>query len=491
MAKQVYPVEEWIEEATVDKLQQAMESGERTAAELVRAYTARIAAYDKQGPVLNAVLELNPDALAIAEALDAERRMQGPRGPLHGIPVLLKDNIDTADKMHTSAGSLALEGHYASNDAFLVKRLREAGAVILGKANMTEWANFMTQGMPGGYSSRGGQVLNAYGSKLAAGGSSTGSGVAVAANLCTLAVGTETSGSILSPAASSSVVGIKPTVGLISRSGIIPLAHSQDTAGPLARTVADAALLLGAMAGKDSADPITGASLGRVPADYREFLDKDGLQGARIGIPRAVYHDKLGEEERRAFDAHVAALRLAGAEVVDPADIPSAQELASFHSSVFRYEFKADVNAYLSKLAPHLPVHSLRDVIAFNAKHFERTLKYGQTTLMSAEETSGTLTEAEYVEDRLKDMRLSRTEGIDATMAWHSLDALLFPGVSGAGIAAMAGYPSIAVPGGYTAAGRPFAVTFTGQAYSEPVLIRLAYAFEQLGPQRRKPTWTR
>ncbi|CAG7621814.1 Putative amidase AmiD [Paenibacillus solanacearum] len=480
-----------MEEAGIAALREAMTAGELTSAELVRACMKRIAAHDRQGPKLNAVLELNPDALAIAEALDNERQRQGARGPLHGIPVLLKDNIDTGDHMHTSAGSIALAEHYAAQDAFVAARLREAGAVLLGKANMTEWANFMTQGMPGGYSSRGGQVLNPYGADFSTGGSSAGSGVAVAAGYVPVTVGTETSGSILSPAVHNAVVGIKPTVGLISRSGIIPLAHSQDTAGPLARTVADAACLLGAMTGWDAADPVTGTSRGRVPADYTAYLDRDGLRGARIGIPRNVYHDGLSDEEKQLFEQTIARLKEAGAIVIDPADIPSAEALKRHRSSVLLHEFKADVNAYLHKLAPHLPVHSLEQLIVYNAQHFEQALRYGQVTLMASEQTSGALTEPGYLEDRLTDLRLSRTEGIDAVLAAHRLDALLFPSTTGADIAAKAGYPSIAVPGGCAANGKPFGLCFTGTAYSEPALIRIAYAFEQSFPLRKKPALDR
>jgi amidase len=482
-----------IEEATIEDMQQAMELGESTSFELVQRYMERIALYDRQGPLINSVLELNPDALHLAEAADAERRIGIVRGPLHGIPVLLKDNIGTADRMHTSAGSIALSEHYAREDAFLVGRLREAGAVILGKANMTEWANFMTEGMPGGYSSRGGQVLNPYGpGTFYAGGSSTGSGAAVAANLAAVAVGTETSGSILSPAVHNSVVGIKPTVGRISRSGIIPLAHSQDTAGPLGRTVTDAALLLGVLCGRDPQDAATGCSVGTEVADFTAYLDRTGLQGARIGIPRQVYHDdELNDEERALFEGLLQELVDAGATLVDPADISSAAELSTFRSSVLRHEFKADLNAYLSKLPPELPIHSLKELITFNAAHSEQALKYGQITLTHCEETSGNLTEPQYILGRLKDIRLSRKEGIDRVMKEHRLDAFLFPRNNGDSIAAKAGYPSIAVPAGYLQDGRPFGIMFTGGAFSEPMLIKLAYAFEQLRPRRAAPVWHR
>ncbi|WP_426454428.1 amidase family protein [Paenibacillus sp. S-38] len=484
------PTADWLQDIGIAELQRRMEKGELTAAGLTEGYLLRIAAYDKQGPMLNAVLEVNPEAMAIAEGLDAERRAKGARGPLHGIPLLLKDNIDTGDGMMTSAGSIALVGHYATRDSHLVSRLREAGAVILGKTNMTEWANFMTQGMPGGYSSRGGQVLNPYGcGRLNCGGSSSGSGAAVAASLAAAAVGTETSGSILSPAVCSSVVGIKPTVGLISRSGVIPLAMSQDTPGPLARIVEDAALLLGAMAGPDADDPATASGIGRVCRDYTPFLDAGGLEGARIGVPRRRFHDRLPHDEGALFEEHLEAMRAAGAVVVDPAEIPSAAELAQYQSTVFRHEFKAGINRYLSRLAPHLPVHSLKDLILFNTMHHDEALRYGQDNLLIAEDTSGMLTEPRYLEDRLTDLRLSRREGIDAVMREHGLQALVFPGTAGASIAAKAGYPSVTVPGGYVSGGRPVGVTFTGGAYAEPQLIRIAYAFEQLRGMRRRPIW--
>ncbi|GAA4853890.1 amidase family protein [Paenibacillus vulneris] len=476
-----------IEEATIARLQKAMERGECSSFDLVQQYMERIAAYDQQGPCINAVLELNPDALHAAEAADAERRAGQVRGPLHGVPVLVKDNIQTGDKMHTSAGSIALADHYANEDAFIVSRLREAGAIILGKANMTEWANFMTEGMIAGYSSRGGQVLNPYGRNLFAGGSSTGSAAAVAANLTTAAVGTETSGSIISPAVQNSVVGIKPTLGLVSRSGIIPLSHSQDTAGPLARTVEDAAILLGVLCGLDPQDPVTRCSLGVRVTDYTLFLDKNGLKGARIGVPRQGFHEDMTEEERQLFTQILLQLEEAGAQLIDPANIHSAEELSQFRSSVFLHDFKADINAYLSKLPPHLPVHSLKELIAFNEAHAEQALKYGQKILIASEKTSGSLKEPQYIRDRLNDIRLSRTEGIDRTMREHHLDALLFPETLGDTIAAKAGYPSLAVPAGYLKDGRPYGIMFVGTAFTEPVLIKLAYAFEQLSNSRKPP----
>jgi amidase len=477
-----------LEEATIASIQAAMENGELTSRELTELYLARIEAFDRQGPAINSVLEVNPDALAIAEALDEERKQKGPRGPLHGIPILLKDNIDTHDRMHTSAGSLALADSIAREDSFVAKKLRDAGALLLGKANMTEWANFITEGMPSGYSSRGGQVLNPYGrGVLDVGGSSSGSGAATAANFAAAAIGTETSGSILNPASANSIVGIKPTVGLISRSGIIPIAHSQDTAGPMARTVEDAAILLASLTGIDPRDPASVASEGQFFNDYRPFLDRDGLRGARIGVPREFYYEQLNEEQLAVMNRAIEELKAAGAVIVDPVTIAAARELKSY--AVLVYEFKPDLNAYLAGLDTQVPVHSMREVIEFNERDPERMLRYGQTLMIAAEKTGGTLEEPEYIERRELDLRLSRTEGIDKVMEERQLDAILFPNNLGAGIAAKAGYPSITVPAGYTTSGRPVGATFTAKAFQEAVLIKLAYAYEQATRHRKPPVW--
>lgn len=476
-----------IEEATFAAMQAAMASGELTSKQLVLAYMERIANHDRSGLLLNAVLAINPDALFIAEAMDRERETRGPRGPLHGIPILVKDNIDTGDKMPTSAGSLALAGSYAPEDAYIVKRLREAGAVILGKANMTEFANMMTEGMPTGYSSRGGQTMNPYNISSPTGGSSAGSGVAVTANFCAAAVGTETSGSILNPSNLCSVVGIKPTVGLLSRTGILPMSNTQDTPGPMARTVTDAVLLLQAMTGYDERDAAMGGGIGRQPGDYTAFLDKNGLDGARIGIPRDYYFEELTSEQLGIFDRAVASMQELGATIVDQANIATARSVV--YSTVTLNEFKASLNAYLSKFGPGSPIRTLKDIIAFNNAHPMETLKYGQKTLLDAEyNTSGALTDLRYLLDLATDIRLCKEEGIDATMREHRLDALLFPADFGSRLAARAGYPSIAVPAGYTAAGPPLGVAFTGRAYEEPTLIRLAYAFEQGTMFRRPPS---
>src|SRR2546428_70104 len=422
-----------------------MKDARLTSARLTEWFLQRVETYDRGGPQLNGVLEVNPQARDIAEALDRERASGGIRGPLHGIPVFLKDNIATADRLHTSAGSLALRDAIAPRDAFLVSRLREEGAVILGKVNMTEWANFMTTGMPAGYSSRGGQVKNPYGDGWSPGGSSSGSAVAVAANLCTVAVGTETSGSILSPANQNSVVGIKPTLGLISRSGIVPIAASQDTAGPFGRTVADAAVLLGAMTGVDPRDRATRASRAHGRRDQSAALDPLGLEGARLGVPRTPFFDALGAADALVIDAALQALRGLGAVLVDPADILTAREVAEFRSSVMFYEFKRDLNRYLASLDETSPIRSLRDVIRFNEAHPRETLRYGQVHLLAAQATSGVRSEA-YRHSRAEDLRLAKTEGVDPVLERAGLDALVFPGWAGAEIGAKAGYPSVVVP---------------------------------------------
>jgi amidase len=468
------------------ELQSAMQDGRLTSARLTDRFLQRVEAYDRSGPRLNAVLEVNPQAREIAEALDRERASGGTRGPLHGIPVFLKDNIATADRLHTSAGSLALRDCIAPRDAFLVTRLREAGAVILGKANMTEWANFMTTGMPAGYSSRGGQVKNPYGESLSPGGSSSGSAVAVAAGLCTVAVGTETSGSILSPANWNSVVGIKPTLGLISRSGIVPIAASQDTAGPFARTVADAAMLLGAMTGVDTVDRATRASRRHACRDYTEFLSATGLEGARLGVPRAVFFERLAAAEAPVIEAALQALGGLGASLVDPADIATAREVTDFRSDVMLYEFKRDLNRYLQGLGNASPIRSIRELIRFNESHPHEMLRFGQVLLLAAQATSGLGAET-YRRSRAEDIRISRTDGIDQVMARERLDALVFPGWVGAAIGAKAGYPSVIVPAGYTAEGAPIGLTFLGRAWSEPTLLRLAYAFEGETHHRHPP----
>lgn len=474
-----------IEEATIRQMAAAMEEGILDSKTLVLLYLKRIAELDKGGPKLNSIIEINPDALHIAEALDRERELTGARSILHGIPVMIKDNINTKDKMHTSAGSLALAENYATYDAFLVEKLREAGAIIFAKTNLTEFANFMTENMANGYSSRGGQTLNPYGlGKFDTGGSSAGSSVAVAANLCAVSVGTETSGSIISPASSNSIAGIKPTLGMISRTGIIPLAHSQDTAGPIARTVEDAAILLGFMLGIDPSDPATFVSKGKTVSDYTQYLDKNDLKGARIGIPQYVYKD-MEENEKEMLQCCIDEIKQLGAEVVEDKNIDVYDRIHNY--DVLIYEFKSDMNAYLSSLGENTKVKTLKDIIDFNNSHAEETLKYGQTILVQCEKTSGTLTEPEYIHAKLQDLRLSQTEGIDLYIKENNLDAMLFPSTAGVSIAAKAGYPSVTVPAGYCKDGTPFGITFSAEAFSEAKLIKLAYAYEQATMKRVAP----
>jgi amidase len=477
---------EWLSEATIDNMQEKMDRGELTSKELTLMYLCRIASYDREGPRINSVLEVNPEALQIAAALDAERRDQGPRGPLHGIPVLLKDNIDTNDKMHTSAGSLALENSYAQEDAFIVMKLRQAGAVILGKTNMTEWANFMTEGMPSGYSSRGGQVLNPYGpGQFIVGGSSSGSGAAIAANLAAVAVGTETSGSILSPASQNCLVGIKPTVGLVSRRGIIPISHTQDTAGPMARTVKDAVLLLNILTGPDDKDPITLTNSTCSHLDFTAYLDTEGLKGKRIGIVRDGPFDFLSNDKIKVMETAINKLTDLGAIVMDQVEIPSMKRQWSY--DVLTYDFKADLNGYLKNLPASFPIRSLKDVIDFNLQNEEIMLKYGQKTLLKAEETSGNLNEYVYIKALEEDQYYSTEQGMDALIKQYQLDAIVSPNNMGAAIPAKAGYPSITVPAGFCAKGEPVGITFTGLAFSEPILISMAYAYEQATKLRKAP----
>ncbi|RIW29049.1 amidase [Bacillus salacetis] len=474
---------DWLIEAGIGDIQKKLHNNEITSQDLVLMYFDRIAELDQSGPAINSIIETNPDALHIAASLDYERRTKGSRGPLHGIPVLLKDNIDTGDSMHTSAGSMVLSEHYAEDDAFLVKKLREAGAVILGKTNLTEWANFMGEEMPTGYSSRGGQVLNPYDADFMVGGSSAGSAAAIAANLAVVSVGTETSGSILSPASQNSLVGIKPTVGLISRTGVIPISHTQDTAGPIARTVTDAVHLLQALQGVDGKDAVTAANE-LVETDFTDHLLANGLSGKKIGIARSTYFDYLDESKLEIMNAAVEKLGELGAEVIDSVEIPSTE--ADWDINVLLYEFKSGVNAYLKTVDPSVGVRTLSDIIRSNNEIGEDALKYGQRVLEESEETSG-LTDPVYLKSLEKDQYLSKTNGIDAVMKEHGLDAIVFPNNFGAMIPAKAGYPSITVPAGFTPEGEPIEITFTGGAFSEPALIEIAYGFEQGTEHRRAP----
>jgi amidase len=489
-----------LEEKTIAELQEAMKSGSLTARSIAEKYLSRIAAIDKQGPRLNSVIELNPDALAIADELDAERKTKGARGPLHGIPVLLKDNIDTADRMATTAGSLALEGSIAQHDAFIVRKLRDAGAVILGKTNLSEWANFRSTRSTSGWSGRGGLTRNPYALDRNPCGSSSGSGVAVSANLCSVAVGTETDGSIVCPATANGIVGIKPTLGLVSRSGIIPIAHSQDTAGPMTRTVADAAILLGVIAGVDPRDAVTQESADKAGADYTQYLDRNGLRGARIGVARK-YFGFSNEVDRLINDA-IEAMKRSGAIIIDPVELAPPKEYEDSELEVLLYEFKHGLNKYLSELGPRAPFRSLKDVIEFNEKNRSREMPYFAQELFLKAEAKGPLTSPEYLKALEKNRRLSRKQGIDAVIDKDRLDAIVAPtggpswmtdlvnGDHFAGgsstPAAVAGYPAISVPAGFIQ-GLPVGISFFGGAYSEPVLIKLAYAFEQVTKHRRAP----
>jgi len=489
-----------LNEVSLVVLQQGMKSGNYNSGQLVAMYLSRIEAIDRHGPALNAIIEINPDAAAIAEQLDAERRSKGPRGPLHGIPVLIKDNIATADKMQTTAGSLALVGSAPPKDSAVAHQLRSAGAVILGKTNLSEWANLRSSHSTSGWSGRGGLTKNPYALDRNPSGSSSGSGTAVASNLCAVAVGSETDGSIVSPSNNCGIVGIKPTVGLIARTGIVPISHTQDTAGPMARSVADAAALLGVLACIDSDDPATVAARGHLRSDYTTFLDANGLRGARIGVVRK--YAGFSTEVDRLLDEAISAMKKAGAEVVDPVEIPTIGKFDDAELQVLLFEFKDDLNRYLAWLGNSTQVHTLKEVIKFNDDHREQEMPYfGQDLLLQAE-AKGPLTTPEYIKALDDCRRQSRTEGIDAAMDKFKLDALIAPTggpawttdllngdhfVGGSStLAAVAGYPNINVPMGFIF-GMPVGVSFFGRAWSEPTLIKLAYAYEQLTNARKPP----
>jgi len=466
---------------------------------ITQAYLDRIAALDLKGPILRSVLETNPEALDDAKALDAERKAGKVRGPLHGIPVLLKDNINTAGRMKTTAGSLALDEAPVPPDAFIAARLRDAGAVILGKTNLSEWANFRSTRSTSGWSGRGGQCRNPYALDRNTSGSSSGTGAAIAANLAAVGVGTETDGSIVSPSNNCGLVGVKPTLGLVSRAGIIPIAHSQDTAGPMARTVRDAAILLTALAGVDATDAATAKSARYATRDYTQFLDPAGLKGARIGIPRKKLFGYSSGADRVGAEA-IAALKDAGAVIIDPADIPFMDKYGDAEFDVLLYEFKADLNAYLSSRKGR--VASLTDLIGYNTEHKDRELPFFGQDILEMAQKKGPLTDPKYRQARATCVRYARTLGIDAVMTRHRLDALVCPtsgpatlidlinGDYGSGSSssgpAVAGYPHITVPGGYVF-GLPVGMSFIGRAWSEPTLFKLAYAFEQATKQRKAP----
>ncbi|HWJ35429.1 MAG TPA: amidase [Steroidobacteraceae bacterium] len=489
-----------VEELTLEDIAAAFAAGRLTSRRLTKLYLDRIGALDRSGPALRAVLEINPSALDSAAALDHERLSKGPRGPLHGVPILIKDNVETLDRMMTTAGSLALEGWYAPTDAPLVARLRAAGAVILGKTNLSEWANFRSTHSSSGWSGRGGQTRNPYALDRSPSGSSSGSAVAVSANLCALAVGTETNGSIVSPASINGIVGLKPTVGLVSRSGIVPLSHSQDTAGPLARSVRDAAVLLSIMAGEDRSDAASVAVGDRFERDYARFLDPQGLRGARLGIARRFFADNA--PLNGFLDRCVAMLEHAGAIIVDPADLPMHGAAGPTELEVLLYEFKADLNTYLARLPAGSGVRSLADLIRFNEAHAATELAFFDQELLRQADAKGGLEEAAYRDARATCLNVTRSGGIDAVLAENHLDAVvtltsgpawLIDTLNGdsdsggcSGPAAIAGYPHITVPAGLHR-GLPIGLSFFAAAFSEPTLLRLASGFEHIARARTAP----
>lgn len=487
-----------LDEVNVSDLQEGMKSGKYSARTIAEKYLSRIEVIDKK--TVNAIIEINPDALAIAEALDRERKEKGIRSPLHGIPVLLKDNIDTADKMKTSAGSLALANSTPPRDSFIAQRLRQAGAVILGKTNLSEWANIRSSRSTSGWSARGGLTRNPYALDRNACGSSSGTGAAISANLASIGIGTETDGSIVCPSNANSLVGIKPTLGLVSRSGIIPIAHSQDTAGPMCRTVSDAVTLLSALIGIDPRDKATNASRGKSQIDYTKFLDAGGLKGARIGVARKFFgfSDRVDKLMNEALEV----MKRQGAILIDPAEVPNTGKYDDTELEVLLYELKADLNAYLATLGAQSPVKTLREIIDFNEKNRAVEMPYfGQELFLKAEE-KGPLTSRAYLQALAKNHRLSRAAGIDAVMIKHRLDAMVAPtggtpwvtdlvngdhfsgGFSTA--AAVAGYPHITVPAGYIF-GLPVGISIFGRAWSEAALIKIAYAYEQATRHRKPP----
>lgn len=494
--------EEQMEEATILELSSKMASGELTALSLTEYYLGRIETVDRSGPSINAVIELNPDALSIAATRDKERAEGRVRGPLHGIPILLKDNMNTGDRMQTTAGSLALEGSHAPHDAFMVRRLRSSGAVILGKTNLSEWANFRGKHSVSGWSSRGGLTRNPYALDRSACGSSSGSAAAVSASLCAAAFGTETDGSILCPSQTCGVVGLKPTLGLISRSGIIPIAHSQDTAGPIGRSVEDVAILLGCATGVDPQDRSTQPGRTRALRDYTRFLAKDGLKGARIGISRNM----LGTDKRiiRIVESSIALMKQMGAVIVDPADLPHWDSFGKTELEVLYFEFKADLNKYLASLGPRSRVHSLEDVIKFNDDNKDRVMPYFGQELMIAAQRKGSLSSKEYRNALARNRRLTRREGIDALMARERLDAIVVAtggpawtidlangdprswDMESTSPAAVAGYPHITVPAAEIF-GLPIGISFFSKAWREPELLQIAFSFEQALRARRPP----
>jgi amidase len=489
------------EELTVRDAQAAMASGRLSARRLTEMYLERIERIDRRGPALNSVIETNPDAASIAEALDRERKAGRTRGPLHGVPVLIKDNIDTADRMETTAGSLALVGAKPASDAFIVKRLRDAGAVIIGKTNLSEWANFRSTHSSSGWSGRGGQTHNPYALDRNPCGSSSGTGAAVSANLALIGIGTETDGSIVCPSGTCGIVGIKPTLGLVSRSGIIPIAHSQDTAGPMARTVADAAVLLKTLIALDPTDPVPWKGLRpSLTQDFTNSLDPAGLRGARIGVARKFFG--FNDQVDKLMADAIEVMKREGATVVDPADIPTHGKFDAPEFEVLLFEFKADLNKYLAGLTPGDHPRTLKDLIDFNERNRDREMPYFGQELFTKAEAKGPLTDPAYLKALRSSKLLSQAQGIDAVMIKNRLDAVIAPTggpawttdlVNGDHFtggsstpAAVAGYPNVQVPAGYVY-GLPVGVSFFGRAFTEAKLIRLAYAYEQATKHRQPP----
>jgi amidase len=489
-----------LDELEVADLQLGMESGRFTARRLTELYLERIDALDRKGPELRSILDVNPDALEIADKLDAERKESGPRGPLHGIPVLLKDNVDTFDRMTTTAGSLALEGSIPGRDSFVAERLRAAGAVLLAKTNLSEWANIRSSRSSSGWSARGGQCRNPYVLDRNPCGSSSGSGAATSANLGAVSIGTETDGSIVCPANANGLVGLKPTVGLVSRSGIVPISHSQDTPGPMTRTVADAAAVLSALVGVDPTDPATSASVAHAESDYLSFLDPNALRGRRVGVARQYFGFHEGVD--RLMEEALRAMKELGAELIDPVGLTLTEDVSDSEFTVLLYELKADLNRYLAELPQGSGVRTLSDVIAFNEANRDREMPYfGQEIFLQAD-AKGPLSDKEYVDALARSRRLSREEGIDRAVSTHRLDAIVAPTggpawvtdlVNGdrfsggsSTLAAVAGYPNVTVPVGEVH-GLPVGISFFSSAWTEPVLLAVAYAFEQKTRFRRKP----
>jgi amidase len=487
------------DEKTIDDFQKEFQSGRQSSRSVTEKYLARIQEIDKSGPMVNAVIEINPEALQIADALDQERKSKGARGPLHGIPLLIKDNIDTGDRMSTTAGSLALLGSRPANDAFVAAQLRKAGAVILGKTNLSEWANIRSSHSTSGWSGRGGLTRNPYALDRNPCGSSSGTGAGVSANLCVAGVGSETDGSVVCPSSANGLAGLKPTVGLVSRSGIIPISHSQDTSGPMARTVRDVAILLGAMAGADSEDSATAERQRKQYPDYTKFLDPAGLKGARLGIGRKYFG--FSDAVDQLMETLIGEMKLAGAEIIDPADIPTMGKFDEGELNVLMYELKSDLAAYLARRGDS-SVKTLKDVIAFNEANRDREMPFFGQDLLLKSEQKGPLTSKEYLDALASNHQLSRTEGIDFVMDKFKLDAIVTPtggpawitdlingdhvGGGSSSAAAVAGYPNINVTAG-SLRGLPVGISFFGRAWSEPTLLKIAYSFEQLTKARQKP----